>query len=126
MRIFAIGAVIAAMCTVSACAQTPPTSQEWICTWTRPGDQRPTVFHLRVEGDNLLGFPYPLGYRIVTNNPDGLVAVYSVAALEPNHSETTLGAEVIMLDRRSLAFRVLNVYLRRPGAVDSVGSCIKG
>jgi hypothetical protein len=62
----------------------------------------------------------------VTNNPDGIVAVYSVAALEPNHSQATLGAEVIMLDKRSLAFRVLNGYLRRPGVVDSGGSCIRG
>jgi hypothetical protein len=126
MRIFAIGAVIAAICAVPAYAQTTPTSQEWICTWTRPGDQRPTILHLRVEGDNLLGVPYPLGYRIVTNNPDGIVAVYSVAALEPTHSESLLGAEVIMLDKRFLAFRVLNMYLRRPGVVDSGGPCIKG
>jgi hypothetical protein len=40
MRIFAIGAVIAAICAVSAWAQTlTPSEETWVCTWTRPGDR---------------------------------------------------------------------------------------
>jgi hypothetical protein len=129
ISIFALGAVIAAICALSACAQTlTPSGETWICTWTRPGDRGLSYLRLSVEGGNLIGIggPDPRGWHIVANDPGGIVAVYSFATLEPNHNEATIGAEVIMLDKRSLAFRVLDVYLHRPAMVDSRGTCMRG
>jgi hypothetical protein len=54
-----------------------------------------------------------------------LVASWSIAEIEPNRSTPSIGAFVIMINKRSLEFRFSGINMHQPDAIAD-GNYIKG
>jgi hypothetical protein len=74
---------------------------------------------------SLIEDTFKLPYRILKNNDFGIIAAWSIAEIEPGMTQVSLGAFVVVIDKRTLDFRRSNVIMAEPGEATSYGSCIK-
>jgi hypothetical protein len=102
--------------------------EELICTYpgfsetTKP--VTPVIVKYRREGDFLVETSWGLKYRILQNSPDGLIAVWSIAEIEPNHHAPSIATFSVMLEKKTRKFMFSNAVLDEGKSGTATGSCL--
>ena len=102
--------------------------EELICTYPGysdpPDPPEPVIKKYRREGDFLVDTKWGSKYRILQNSPDGLIAVSSIAKIEPNRRAPSIATFSVMLEKetRRFMFSVASLNEGKSGA--STGSCL--
>jgi hypothetical protein len=98
--------------------------EELICTYPSFPDSKPIIMKYRREGDFLVETKWDLKYRILQNSPDGLIAVWSIAEIEPNHHAPSIATFSVMLEKKSRQFMFSNASLNEGKSGTATGSCL--
>jgi hypothetical protein len=99
--------------------------EELICTY--PGysnPPKPIIVKYRREGDFLVETKWDLKYRILQNSPDGLIAVWSIAEIEPNHHAPSIATFSVMLEKKTRQFMFSTAALDEGRSSTATGSCL--
>ena len=102
--------------------------EELICTY--PGFSEtskpvsPVIMKYRREGDFLVETKWGLEYRILQNSSNGLIAVWSIAEIEPNHRAPSIATFSVMLEKKTRRFMFSTASLNGGNSGTSTGSCL--
>jgi hypothetical protein len=112
-------------------APAAPTRESWTCSYMdyaiREGEApRTVIVRFSVDGDELIDGSFGQRYRILQNNQHALIAVWSIAEVEPNRVEPSIAAWAIAIDKSNGFFSRVNL-IGRPGesGFPRDGSCIR-
>jgi hypothetical protein len=106
------------------CLPANAAGESWVCAY--PGysaDNRTVIERFTVDGDFLVEAEFGLRYKILQNNEFSIVAAWSISEIEPNHSEPSIGAFVVIIDKKDGSFRRSNAFLSEKGDAAALGSC---
>jgi hypothetical protein len=103
--------------------------EELICTYRFSGPPQdppkpPVIMKYRRQGDFLIETKWDLEYRILQNSPDGLIAVWSIAEIEPNHRAPSIGTFTVMLENKTRRFMWSQAGLNEGQNGTAAGSCL--
>jgi hypothetical protein len=76
------------------------------------------------DGDFLVETKWDQKYRILQNSPDGLIAVWSIAEIEPNHHAPSIATFSVMLEKKTRKFMFSNAVLDEGKSGTATGSCL--
>jgi hypothetical protein len=102
--------------------------EELICTYPGysdpPDTSRPVIMKYHREGDFLVETKWGLKYRILQNSPDGMIAVWSIAEIEPNHQAPSIGTFSVMLEKKTRRFMFSKAGLNEGKSGTAIGPCL--
>jgi hypothetical protein len=102
--------------------------EDLICTYPGysdpPEPPEPVIKKYRREGDFLVDTKWGSTYRILQNSPDGLIAVSSIAKIEPNRRAPSIATFSVMLEKKTRKFMFSNAVLDEGKSGTATGSCL--
>jgi hypothetical protein len=98
----------------------------WTCTFQGYGnDNKPVIKRFRVVGaDVVVDDQFQQHYQIVQNNAYGLVAEWSISAIEPDNHSPSVGEFLIVINKQTNEFKAVTVTMGEQNYAPRVGTCI--
>jgi hypothetical protein len=98
--------------------------EELICTYRFSDSPKQIIIKYHREGDFLVETNGLTEYRILQNSPDGLIAVWSMAEVEPNRQAPSIGTFSVMLEKKTRRFMRFNAFIDEGTTGTAFGSCL--
>jgi hypothetical protein len=100
-------------------------TENWVCAY--PGyldNKTPVIMRFTVNGDSLVEEDRQgLRYKILQNNEFSIVAAWSISEIERNNAEPSIGAMVVIINKKDGSFRRSNTIMGEEGEATALGSC---
>jgi hypothetical protein len=102
-------------------------TESWVCAWPSYLDgKKPVIVRFKVDGEDLVEEEkFGLRYKILQNNEFSIVAAWSISEIERNQNKTepSIGAMVVIINKKDGSFRRSNTILGEEGDAAALGSC---
>jgi len=107
---------------LSAFAQKAASS--WVCSYNGFGpDNKVVIVDFLIDRDYLIG-SFGQRFKILENNEVGLVAAWSIATIEENRNDPSLGAMIISINKKTGEFRRSNALFSSQDSAVRYGRCV--
>ena len=95
----------------------------WVCSYPGTNPKESVVLNYVKAGDYMVEDHFGLRYRILQDSKYALVAAWSIAEMEPNSQEPSIGVFTIMIDKISKRYRRAVASLHDADDRTDVGKC---
>jgi hypothetical protein len=90
----------------------PAYAQEsWVCAWPGYLDGKPVIDRFTIDGDSLVDSTFGTRYKILQNNEFSIISAWSFSEIESNNTEPSIGAYIVMIDKKKGTIRNSNAIL---------------
>lgn len=95
----------------------------WTCTYAGSNAKETVVLKYVKAGDYLIESHFGIRYRILQDSKRALVAAWSIAEMESNPQEASIGVFTVMIDKNSKRYRRSVASLNSGEDRVDVGKC---
>lgn len=95
----------------------------WTCSYPGSNAKDPVILKYVKAGDYLVESHFGIRYRILQDSKQALVAAWSMAEMESNPQEASIGVFTIMIDKTSKRYRRSIVSLNAGEDRGDAGKC---
>jgi hypothetical protein len=98
-----------ALCILGVSHHARAAEDVWTCSFNlhEASSQKPTLISFRVNGQQMVesrGTGKKIPFRVLLDNSYGLIGIVFSAEIEPNNSNPTVGAQMMVLDKTTKQF----------------------
>ena len=108
---------------ILAWSGTASAQRAWVCTYPGGNPKEPQTLKYVKAGDYLVESHFGIRYRILQDSKHALIAAWSIAEMESNPQEASIGVFTVMIDKATKRYRRSIASLNDGGDKADVGRC---